>query len=337
MRALRFHGIGDLRLEEIDDPSPGPGEAVVAVEACGVCGSDLHFLDGSARTAYVPITLGHEVAGRVESADGLDAGTPVLVAVGVSCGRCHMCTAGRVNLCEQGRVIGIDFDGGLADRIAVPSSMLIERPAGLDAVTAATAVDAGATAYHAVVRRGKVGAGDSVLVIGAGGLGSYGLQIARNAGAAPVIVADTDPGALERAEALGADEVVLVEEGTSIGRTTKLFTDGGVDVALEFVGRASTVDAAVKALRPGGTAVAVGVGTEPVTTLPPVLWSNNEYTLTGSYGSLAGDAERVLAALADGSLTAPPTEPVSLDDAAAVITATAAGRRRSRGRIVVTP
>jgi D-arabinose 1-dehydrogenase-like Zn-dependent alcohol dehydrogenase len=337
MRALRFHGIGDLRLEETDDPAPAAGETVVAVEACGVCGSDLHFLDGSARTAYVPITLGHEVAGRVEESDDLRPGTPVLVAVGVSCGACAMCTAGRINLCEQGRVVGIDFDGGLADRIVVPSSMLIERPDTVDAVAAATAVDAGATAYHAVVRRGQVGVGDAVLVIGAGGLGSYGLQIARNAGAAPVIVADTDPIALERAEALGADETVLVEEGTSIGRTAKLLTDGGVDVALEFVGRASTVDAAVKALRPGGTAVAVGVGTEPVTTLPPVLWSNNEYTLTGSYGSLAGDAERVLAALAEGTLTAPPTELVPLVDAAPVIVATAAGRRRTRGRIIVMP
>jgi D-arabinose 1-dehydrogenase-like Zn-dependent alcohol dehydrogenase len=337
MRALRFHGIGDLRLEETDDPAPAAGETVVAVEACGVCGSDLHFLDGSARTAYVPITLGHEVAGRVEESDDLRPGTPVLVAVGMSCGACAMCTAGRINLCEQGRVVGIDFDGGLADRIVVPSSMLIERPDTVDAVAAATAVDAGATAYHAVVRRGQVGVGDSVLVIGAGGLGTYGLQIARNAGAAPVIVADTDPIALERAVALGADETVLVEEGTSIGRTAKLLTDGGVDVALEFVGRASTVDAAVKALRPGGTAVAVGVGTEPVTTLPPVLWSNNEYTLTGSYGSLAGDAERVLAALAEGTLTAPPTELVSLVDAAPVIVATAAGRRRTRGRIIVTP
>ncbi|MDX1690765.1 MAG: alcohol dehydrogenase catalytic domain-containing protein [Acidimicrobiia bacterium] len=339
MRALRFHGPGDLRLDDVPRPVPGDGEVLVRVDACGVCGSDLHFLDGSARTAYVPITLGHEIAGTVEASrhPAYSAGEQVLVLAGGACGSCGPCRSGRRNLCERMRVVGIDFDGGLAEAVAVPGAMLIPRPAAVDAVAAATAVDAGATARHAVLRRGGVGPGSAVLVIGAGGLGTYGLQIARRAGATPTVVADTDPEALDRARALGADEVVAVEPGMSLGRTVKLLTDGGVDVALEFVGRASTVDAAVKSLRPGGTAVAVGVGTEPLATIPPVLWSNNEYTLTGSYGSLEGDAEAVLEGIGDGSLTPPPIERVSLDDAAAVVSATAAGRRPSPGRIVVIP
>ena len=337
MRSLRFHGVGDLRLEEVRDPEARPGETIIRVEACGVCGSDLHFLDGSARTSYVPITLGHEIAGTVVASDGHESGEAVVVAVGIHCGECPACAGGRPNLCARGRVVGIDFDGGLADLVVVPTAMVIPRPAGVSPIAAATAVDAGATAYHAAVRRGRIGEGDAVLVIGAGGLGTYGLQIARNLGAAPVVVADTDPEALDRAHDLGADEMVLVEPDTSVGRTVKMLTDGGVDVALEFVGRASTVDAAVKSLRPGGIAVAVGVGTEPLTTLPAVLWSNNEYTLTGSYGSLPGDAEAVLGQIESGALVPPPIERVSLADAAAVIAAIASGRRRSSGRVVVTP
>ena len=338
MRALRFHGPDDLRLEDVPAPTARPGEVVLGVEACGVCGSDLHFLDGSARTAHVPITLGHEITAAVaRDAPGWEAGTPVLVAAGSHCGECRRCAEGRPNLCERAAVMGIDIDGGLADQVSVPEGMLIRRPDGVSPTDAATAVDAGATAWHALTRRGAVRDGDAVLVIGVGGLGSYGVQIARNAGAGPVIAADIDLARLEEASRLGADEVVLVEPGRSLGRDVKLLTDGGVDIAVEFVGRAATVDAAVKCLRPGGIAVAVGVGVEPVTTLPPVLWSNNEYTLTGSYGSLPGDVEAVLAGLADGSLRAPPIEEVALDDAAPVILAAARGERVTTGRLMVVP
>jgi len=339
MRALRFHGPGDLRLEAVERPEPGPGDVVVAVEACGVCGSDLHFLDGSARTAHTPITLGHEVAGSVAVSQhgGWAEGDLVVVSTGGFCGECRRCREGRLNLCERVAVVGITFDGGLADFLVVPGEMVIGRPAAVAPAIAATAVDAGATAHHAVIRRARVGAGDAVAIIGVGGLGGYAVQIARGLGASPVIAVDSDPAALTLAKGLGADEVVLVEPGRSVGRAVKLLTEGGVDAALEFVGRASTVDAAVKCLRPGGTAVAVGVGVEPLTTVPPVLWSNNEYTLTGSYGSLPGDAEAVLTGLADGSLTPPPITRVPLDEAAPQILAMARGERKVTGRLVVEP
>jgi len=339
VRALRFHGPGDLRLETIPDAAPRTGEVLVTVEACGVCGSDLHFLDGSARTDHVPITLGHEVAGVVRESDdpAFPAGAPVLVSAGGHCGECRRCTEGRPNLCERVAVLGITFDGGLADLLAVRADMLIPRPPDVAADVAATAVDAGSTAWHAVTRRGGVRAGDIVAIIGVGGLGGYAVQIARRQGAGAVIAVDTDHAALEWAKTLGADEVVEVGPDTSIGRAVKLLTDGGADVALEFVGRAATVDAAVKSIRPGGTAVAVGVGLERVTTVPPVLWSNNEYALVGSYGSLPGDAELVLAGLSAGDLKPPPITHASLDDAAAPILEMAAGTRRVVGRLVVLP
>ena len=339
IRALRFHGPGDLRAEDIDLPPVSPGEVVVAVEACGVCGSDLHFLDGTARTGHVPITLGHEIAGRVaRSEDPLWAiGEAVVVAAGLVCGSCLACRADREMICERLAMTGIDFDGGLADQVIVPGSALLARPSQLSAEIAATAVDAGATAYHAITCRAQVKSGDAVLIIGAGGLGSYAIQIARAKGAAPVIVADRDPGALERARSLRADETILVESEVSIGRAVKLLTGGGVEAAIELVGRASTLDAAVKSLLPGGVAVAVGVGPEPLTTLPPVLWARHEYALLGSFGSHRRDVEQVLAWLADGSLQAPERETTPLAGAEVVIKALASGARSSAGRLIVTP
>ena len=338
MRALHFHGPGALSLEQIAEPQPGPGEALLEVLACGVCGSDLHFLDGTARTAHVPITLGHEIAGRVRhpGSAGFAAGTVVVASVGAHCGVCRRCIEGRSNLCERMTVLGIHRDGGLADLVAVPESSLIPVPQGVSADDAATSVDAGATAYHAVTRTAGLHPGETVLVVGIGGLGGYAVQVARLGGAAVVIAADTNRDALDRARGLGADEVVEMGEGVSVGRAVKLLTDGGVDVALEFVGRASTVDATVKSLRPGGRAVAVGVGTEPLQTVSPVLWSNNEYQLRGSYGSLPGDVEVVLAGLADATLTAPPLELVSLDEAAGRIVARSHGEGGS-SRLMVVP
>jgi propanol-preferring alcohol dehydrogenase len=325
-------------MEETPRSGIEEGEVLVAVEACGVCGSDLHFLDGTARTRHTPITLGHEIAGRIAEsrASAWTEGTPVVIRAGGPCGDCPRCRQGRPNLCRNLRVVGIDFDGGLADYVAVPGSMVGERPDNLDPAVAALAVDAAATAHHAVTRRAGVAEGDAVLIIGVGGLGTFGIQVARILGATPVIAADVDPAALERATALGADEVVLVEPGVSIGRAVKLLTDGGVDAAVEFVGKASTVDAAVKSLRPGGVAVAAGVGTEPVTTIPPVLWSNNEYTLTGSYGSLPGDAETMLRTLSDGVVVPPPITRATIEEAAAKIPSMALGKEPAAGRLVVT-
>jgi alcohol dehydrogenase, propanol-preferring len=330
MRAIRLHAPRDLRLDEMPDPFPGDSDVVVTVEAAGVCGSDLHFVDGTARTSMLPITLGHEVAGSLASSPS----TRVVVALSTACGACDRCREERPNLCVRVEVIGIHRDGGLADRIVVPAASVIQIPDGVDAPQAATATDAGSTAWHAVHRRAGVVAGQRVAIIGVGGLGSYGVQMARNLGAT-VIAVDTSVDALDRATTLGAEQVVLAEPGISAGRAVKGLTDGGVDVAIEFVGAAATVDTAVKSLRPGGRAVAVGVGLEPLTTIPPVLWSNNEYTLTGSYGSLPGDTEAVLADLAAGRLVAPRVRLVDLEDAVdAINDAVAHG---SAERIVVMP
>ncbi len=334
MQALRLHAPADLRLESIDPPVAPSGWATIAVEACGVCGSDHHFVEGTARTEHLPITLGHEVAGSVidPGSAPLDEGDEVVLEVGWFCDECERCREGRPNLCRRPGLLGQSVDGGLAGTVVVPSRTVTRRPPGLPPSVAATAVDAGATAFHAVTRRSGGVGGSSVLIIGIGGLGTYGLQFARLLGATGVVAVDTSERALGRARELGADETVLVEPGMSLGRKVKELTGGGVDIAMEFVGRAATVDAAVKSLRPGGTAVAVGVGIEPLSTIPPVLWSNNEYTLTGSYGSLPGDAATVLGDLASGRVLPPPITEVTMEEAAILLSQTLPD-----GRMVVIP
>jgi len=339
MRALRLHGPGDIRLDEVAPPEPNAASVVIEVEACGVCGSDVHFADGSARTGHVPITLGHEVAGTVVTAPGeaFAPGTGVVAEVGRFCLACPRCLEGRPNLCERAQVLGIHVDGGFADLVAVPLESVVVRPSNVPVDAAATAADAGATALHAIERRARVTSGETVLIIGAGGLGMYGIQWAQLAGAGAVIVADTNPQALEDASDLGVDELLLVEPGASVGRQVKLLSDGGVDAAIEFVGTAATVDAAVKSIRPGGRAVAVGVGMEPVVSLPVVLWSNHEYALMGSYGSLPGDTQRVLDALSGETVVPPRTIDVPLADGAALLDSLVAGKRTGPARPMIRP
>lgn len=338
MKAVRYHGGADLRLEDVDPPSPQPDEVVVDVVACGVCGSDLHFLDGSAKTSRTPITLGHEIAGVVADSrsEAWSTGDLVVVAAGVSCEGCSRCLEGRHNLCEAVLMTGIDFDGGWAEQVVVPSRALIARPSTLDANSAAVAGDAGATALHAIERRGAVGPGMGVAILGIGGLGSFAVQIAKLAGAAPIIAVDTNPQALELATALGADEVVDASTSESVGRQVKLLSEGGVDVAADFVGAATTVDAAIKSLRRGGVAVATGIGNTPLATIPPTLWAMNEYELRGSFGSLRGDTERILGWLDSGDLQPPPLRPVSLAEAPDTIVA-AASAKNDPSRLVVEP
>jgi D-arabinose 1-dehydrogenase-like Zn-dependent alcohol dehydrogenase len=338
VRAIRYHGGPTLRLEDIDPRPQAPGEVTVNVVACGVCGSDLHFLDGTAHPSRTPITLGHEIAGVVAVSDEATwaPGALVVVAAGVSCEQCRRCREGRFNLCEHVQMTGIDFDGGWAEQIVVPARALIPRPVDLDPAAAAVAADAGATAFNAIARRGEVKAGTGVAIIGIGGLGSFATQIAKLLGAAPIVAIDVDTEALELATALGADEVIDATAVESVGREVKLLTEGGVGVAAEFVGAAATVDAAVKSLRRGGIAIAAGIGNQPLVTIPPTLWAMSEYELRGSFGSLPGDTELVLEWLAAGDLQPPPLRRVRLDEAADTITAAAAGNG-GRARLVVEP
>lgn len=306
MLAVRFHAPGEpLALEACPLPAPGPGEALVRVLACGVCGSDVHMRHGRVPVRKTPIILGHEIAGTVVSCGPGDGpwreGDPVIVRAGAACGTCSYCQMGRDNLCPRHRVLGMDEDGGFAQYVKAPAASLVRLPEGVSFEVAAILSDAVATPYHALVARAALREGESVAVFGCGGLGAHAVQLARALGAGAVIAVDVRPGALERARTLGADAVVdATQEDPS--KAIRRVTNEGVDVALECVGRADTIAQAARSLRPGGRAVVVGMGGEPIGLPPPALFAWREHALLGSFGSTRADLDAVVDLVRSGRL-----------------------------------
>lgn len=220
MQALVYHGPNDLRVEDRPSPEPGPGEAVLRVGACGICGTDLRIASGGHR-AYPPGTVripGHEVAGTVLAVgDGteLEEGQPVFIAPNVGCGRCAQCRAGRVNLCVRPEAVGISMDGGLADQLLLPANLVaqgnvlpVPETADLRAVALAEPL--------ACVLRGSeacdIRAGDVVAIVGAGPVGLMHLLVARLAGPSAVIVSQRSEERRRLALEFGADEAVGPDE-----------------------------------------------------------------------------------------------------------------------------
>ncbi|MGW4870434.1 L-idonate 5-dehydrogenase [Streptomyces chartreusis] len=258
-----IHGQGDLRVEELPVPLPGPGQALVAVRYGGVCGSDLHYWRhggvGDFRLRE-PMLLGHEVVGTVvaygDGASGPLAGTAVAVHPATPCGRCPECVDGRRNVCRDTRYLGSaarfpHVQGGFAARVVVPADQLRPLPAGLDLRRAALAEPL-SVALHAVRRAGDV-AGRHVLVTGAGPIGCLVVAAAKAAGAASVTVTDLLPAALEYARAAGADTVVRAHEQDDAGWPAE------VDVAIEASGVAAGLDTCLRLVRRGGVVVQLGM------------------------------------------------------------------------------
>ncbi|MFY9587331.1 MAG: alcohol dehydrogenase catalytic domain-containing protein, partial [Actinomycetota bacterium] len=211
MRAVRFLGIGKpLEVVEVPDPSPGRGEVVVKVAACGICASDLHMMDGSlpVRTPP-PITPGHEAAGTIaaigEGVAGWEHGDRVTIYAGKPCGECPACRAGRPEQCMVPLTLGVDYDGAWADYVAVPAEACVRLPDEVPFEVGAILADCVATPFNAVVDVAQVKAGERVAVFGIGGLGTHAVQIARMAGAGFLAAVDPSAGARKRALSLGAD------------------------------------------------------------------------------------------------------------------------------------
>jgi 6-hydroxycyclohex-1-ene-1-carbonyl-CoA dehydrogenase len=242
---------------------------LIAVAGCGVCHTDLHYLDHGTPTFKVPpIILGHEVAGTVA---GIGAGVTafaeadrVLVPAVLSCGFCTLCRAGRENICENSRMLGNHMDGGFAEYLVVPAKDVFRMPDDIPLVEGSIIADAVTTPFHAVVRRGKVIPGDWVLVVGCGGVGLSLVQIAVAVGGR-VIAVDVNDRKLDTATRFGAVATFNPAGGRKLDREIRALTGGGVDVAFEAVGKAATQEVALTCLRTGGRLVLVGYSPE---TLP---------------------------------------------------------------------
>lgn len=297
MRVARFHGPRDIRLEEIDDGDVGRGQVRVAVEWCGICGTDVHeFVDGprfipSAANPHpitresAPVPMGHEIVGTVAEvgADvvGLAVGDPVAVEPILCCGHCDECGSGAYNLCIDLGFVGLSgAGGGLADSCVVGAEWA--HPIGdLDLDVAALAEPA-AVAYHAVGKAGVV-AGTSVLVLGAGPIGLLALACVRDQTDGPVAVLARSPSKGLLAQRLGADAVLPRSDGQLDADVERLTAGRGFDVVLECAGSSETFRLALQHCRKGGRVVLASSAPEP-TAVDVNLIVSKELALIGSIG-----------------------------------------------------
>ena len=326
MRAVTFQAPGEVRVEEKPNPEPGaPDEALVRIEASGVCGSDLHIYHG--RVTIEPgFTLGHEYVGTVVAAgagvDELREGDRVLGTYCTACGECFFCTRGDFHKCDRGRVFGHgatlgSLQGTQADLAVVPNANLTLRrvPDGMADEVALFAGDVMGTGYHAVVETG-VGSGDSVAVLGLGPVGLCAVQAARAAGAERVFAIDTVDDRLDLADSFGATPLHLTE--SDVRGAVKGGTEGrGVDAAIDAVGHPDALELACRLARKAGVVSATGVYAERVDLHMGIIWIK-ALTLKSGHANVIKHLDPVLDALAAGRLDPTPlvTHHMPLDDAA---------------------
>jgi 6-hydroxycyclohex-1-ene-1-carbonyl-CoA dehydrogenase len=305
MRAAVFHGADrPLSIEEIAMPEPGAGEILVRVAGCGVCHTDLHYIDhGTPTFKAPPLVLGHEIAGTVASPDPTGRfreGDPVLLPAVLSCGSCRACRTGRENICERSVMLGNNVDGGYAEFIAVAAKDVFALPPEIPLVEAAIIADALTTPYHAVVNRGRVLPGDMVVVIGCGGVGLNVVQIAAALGAR-VFGIDTSATKREWAQRLGAEAALDPAAEPRLERALRELTGGGADVVFEVVGRPETQELAVSAARTGGRVVLVGYSPDTMR-LNAGRVMFREMDVVGSLGCRPVDYPRVIELVRQGRI-----------------------------------
>lgn len=306
MKAAVFHGPDrGLTVEEVSTPEPAGDEALVRVAACGVCHTDLHYLDhGTPTFKDPPLVLGHEVSGTVAGVgpevEGAAPGTRVLLPAVVACGRCDACRTGRGNICRDSRMLGNHMDGGYAEYLTVPAGAVFELPEEIPLVEGSIIADALTTPYHAVVHRGRVTPGDEVVVVGCGGIGLNVVQTAAALGAR-VTALDVVDEKLDWARRLGAVHVLDPAAHDRPDRAVRELTGGGADVAFEAVGEAETQELALGALRTGGRLVLVGYSPETMgLNAGRVMF--RELEVVGSLGCRPVDYPRVIELVRQGRL-----------------------------------
>lgn len=275
------------RLEVIDRlvPRPGPGEVLVQVRASGLCSTDIHLLSGRQPLGELPRIVGHEIAGEVaelgSGVTGWEVGGHVSVYIDVTCGRCRHCLAGQPQRCRHLKRIGFERDGGHAAYVTVPADNLVALPPDMPFDQAAILPDAVACTYHCLIDQGKVGLNQRVVILGVGGLGIHGVQIARLAGA-EVLATSRRPERLAMAERFGAVAVNTIT--TSIEDATAAFSNGeGVDVVMDNIGTRDSIRQGLSLLQPGGKLLVVAYLDESFE-IPSVPFFKQELELIGCRG-----------------------------------------------------
>jgi len=344
VRAVTFQAPGEVRIDEKPDPElGGPDDAIVRVEASGLCGSDLHIYHG--RVAIEPgFTIGHEFVGTVvalgEGVTSVTEGDRVLGTYCTACGDCFFCHREDFHKCDHGQVFGHgkllgELQGAQADLLLVPRADRTLRliPEGLSDDIALFAGDVMGTGYHAVKEAG-VEEGSTAAVLGLGPVGLCAVQAAIAAGAAHVVAVDSVPERLAMARSFGAEAVHLTEEDPRAA--VRAASEGrGVDATIDAVGHPDVLEMACKMTRKCGTVSATGVYAERMEIHMGIVWLK-ALTLKTGHANVIKHVDPVLALLADGTLDPSPlvTHHMSLDDASE---AYEIYDRREALKIVLTP
>jgi len=337
---LRAFGSPDnLRPESVPDPVPGEGEVLLRVHACGVCFHDVINRRGDLPRTRVPAILGHEAAGEIvalgRGVQGWSVGDRAATLQRLCCTQCRYCREGRFSLCKKDtRFFGEEIPGGYADYMVAPVAGIGRIPSAISWPVAATACCTTGTALHCVRSRGKVRAGETVLITGAsGGVGMQAVQLARLDGARVVAVTSSESKA-EALQKAGAHEVI-VSGDLNFGPEVRRLTGGdGVDVALEIVG-SLTFAQTLRSLAPGGRLVVVGnLKTAPVD-LNPGLVIVKELQILGAYATTQDELHEALTLLESGALQPWVSEVLPLVEAARAHHRLE--KRGVAGRIVLSP
>lgn len=299
MRAIVFHRPGSFSLEEVPDPVPGPREVLVRVEAVGICGTDIHVLDGEFAPTRYPIIPGHETSGIVEAVgekvSEVAVGDPVSVDPTLTCGECGYCSVGRSNLCEQWNGAGVArTNGSTAELTVAPVRNVHRLPDGVDLALAALIepLSCAIHGYDLLPRR----MGEHYLVYGAGTMGLMMAQLAPRAGAASVTVIDRNPARLAAARDVGIERAALSADDADYR--------GGWDVVIDCTGVVAAIEDGLSRVRRGGVFQQFGVAATAATArFSPFAVYNDEITVVGSMAVLASYA-RAVEMFAAGALRA---------------------------------
>ncbi|MDT5011807.1 MAG: hypothetical protein QOH57_3424 [Mycobacterium sp.] len=282
MRAVVLNRPNDFAIAEVPDPAPTAAEVVIRVRATGICGTDLHIVDGEFPPTPYPIIPGHEFAGEVVAVGAdvnyLSIGNRVAVDPSLFCGHCSACQRERGNLCEHWGAIGDTVNGAFAEYVAVPAANAFPIPDSMPFADAAL-VEPVACAVHGL-RRLDMTAGSSLLVVGAGTMGLLLAQLARRTGAAMLTVVDTDPSRRDLATKLGFDTATSIPEALNV-------YPAGYDYVVEATGVEAAGQAALQAVARGGTFMVFGVAPESAKLeVSPFRVYNDEISIVGSMAVL---------------------------------------------------
>ncbi len=288
MKAVVFHGseIG-LKVEDIAVPDISADQILVKVAACGVCHTDLHYIEHGVPTfKKPPVVLGHEASGIVEKrgveVTNVREGQRVLIPAVLTCGHCTACRQGRENICSNMAMLGNHFDGAYAEYVAVPAKDVLDLPESLPLEESSIIADAISTPYHAVKNRARVQPGDTVVIFGCGGVGINAVQLASAAGGY-VIAVDINDRKLKWASEFGAAKTLNATKFERVSKEIKKMTGGGADIAIEVIGNPRTIEEAFDCVRVGGRLCVVGYTHEKISIVAGKIMFK-EIEVVGSLG-----------------------------------------------------